>query len=540
LLTRGGELVCVEAVAEPEIHELDRRAISILSNRQRRHMTACFVRLKCKRTWIWLAPVLVANAAAVTATGDVANAASSRIERSVMPVERPLDEPIMAIVSLRKQRITVYDAKGWILQAPVSSGQQGRETPAGIFSILQKEAEHYSNLYDDAYMPHMQRLTRSGIALHGGIVPGHPASHGCIRLPYEFADRLFDITKVGMRVIVAPGNVAPVAIADPALFQPKADAAAITAARAAEAEEAAAKAEKARLAAVAAAREAAQAMTPVRTAEQMKLKADAQLAAAERALASATSDEAKAQAEDIKTKAAARVTEFAEQLAKAKAELQPKLEAVAAARDAAVAAESARVVASEAARQVAHGPEPISVFISRKTQHLYVRQGFRPILDIPVTIQDPDRPIGTHVFTAVERDEGGSDLRWSVVSLYGAHANDSETEARDAARGDLGDDTESIQTDLDGAKAALDRIAIPEDTRDRMAELVSPRSSLIISDEPVSRETGQGTGFVVLLSGEPQGGLKNHRRGLGYEARYWRPSGFPYWRSPFARPYFTW
>ena len=101
----------------------------------------------------------------------------------------------MAIVSLRNQRVTVYDANGWILRAPVSSGQKGRETPAGIFSVIQKEAEHYSNLYDDAYMPHMQRITWSGIALHGGPLPGYPASHGCVRMPYDFAERLFDETK---------------------------------------------------------------------------------------------------------------------------------------------------------------------------------------------------------------------------------------------------------------------------------------------------------------------------------------------------------
>jgi L,D-transpeptidase catalytic domain len=70
----------------------------------------------------------------------------------------------MAIIALREQQITVYDSKGWILRAPVSSGQKGRETPAGVFSVLEKEAEHYSNMYDDAYMPHMQRLTWSGIA----------------------------------------------------------------------------------------------------------------------------------------------------------------------------------------------------------------------------------------------------------------------------------------------------------------------------------------------------------------------------------------
>ena len=89
---------------------------------------------------------------------------------------------------MRSQRITVYDADGWIVRAPVSSGQKGRETPAGIFSVIQKNAEHYSNLYDDAYMPHMQRITWSGIALHGGVLPGYPASHGCVRMPFDFAE----------------------------------------------------------------------------------------------------------------------------------------------------------------------------------------------------------------------------------------------------------------------------------------------------------------------------------------------------------------
>src|SRR5262249_62145919 len=112
-------------------------------------------------------------------------------------------------VSLRDQQITVYDAKGRIMRAPVSSGQKGRETPAGIFTVLQKEAEHYSNMYDDAYMPNMQRLTWTGIALHGGPLPGYPTSHGCIRMPSDFAERLFDATRVGMRVIVWPNDMVP-------------------------------------------------------------------------------------------------------------------------------------------------------------------------------------------------------------------------------------------------------------------------------------------------------------------------------------------
>ena len=135
-----------------------------------------------------------ASLAALISTNDLTEAAKLRNEQSV--AMRPTGEPIMAIVSLRDQQITVYDDKGWIMRAPVSSGQKDRETPAGIFSILQKKAEHYSNLYDDAFMPHMQRLTWSGIALHGGPLPGYPASHGCIRMSSDGAKLFYDTVKV--------------------------------------------------------------------------------------------------------------------------------------------------------------------------------------------------------------------------------------------------------------------------------------------------------------------------------------------------------
>ena len=182
--------------------------------------------------------------------GRSCDAAARRGERAIESIEsRPAGQPIMAIVSLQSQRITVYDAKGWILRAPVSSGQSGRETPAGIFSVIEKDADHHSNLYDDASMPHMQRLTWSGIALHGGPLPGYPASHGCVRMPFDFAERLFDMTQMGLRVIVAPTDVAPVEIDHPVLFQAKPGAGALAAARMAEADEAAKKVEQARRAA---------------------------------------------------------------------------------------------------------------------------------------------------------------------------------------------------------------------------------------------------------------------------------------------------
>src|SRR6202048_219068 len=490
-------------------------------------MMSRFVNPKRKQTRLRPAHIVVASLVALIAAGDHAGARSGWSERSVE--SRSAGDPIMAIVSLRSQRITVYDARGWILRAPVSSGSKGRETPAGIFSVIQKAEDHYSNLYDDAYMPHMQRITWSGIALHGGVLPGYPASHGCVRMPFDFAARLFDATAMGMRVIVAPTDVAPVEIAHPVLFQPKPGAAALAAARSAEAEEATRKAAQARLAAGTAYREATRAMTPVRVAENLKLRAEAQLAAAETTLGSAVSAEAKQQAEGARAQAAARIAELQVQWDAAKAELQPKLDAVTAAREAAVAAETARAAAAEAARRVARELEPVSVLISRKTQRLYVRQAFEPIFESPVTIADPDRPIGTHVFTAIERSSGDANLRWSVVSLDGGRPPGGTIEPHGRVRGGSGRDVEPMPTDPDSAKAPLDRIVIP------------PGASLMCRDEAWSWETGRGTDFVVLLSGEPQGGIKSRRRGPGTEFRYARPRDrLFYFRSPFGSPFSTW
>jgi L,D-transpeptidase catalytic domain len=467
-----------------------------------------FARLKCKEV-CQLAPTAVATLALLVATGNFVEAGSNRKERLIETITaRTAGGPIMAIVSLPSQRITIYDADGWIMRAPVSSGQAGRETPAGIFSIIQKDAEHHSNLYDDAYMPHMQRLTWSGVALHGGPLPGHPASHGCIRLPYDFAAKLFGLTKLGMRVIVAPSDAVPVSIAHPALFEPRPDAQHAVAARVSEAEEAAEKADQARLAALAASREVAQATVPLRRMRNLKLREEERLADAERSIASANSIEAKDAAEAAKANSTAKIAELEAQLAPAEAELQPKIDALAAARKAAVAAEAARGEAAKAGHALARGPEPVSVFISRKTQRLYVRQTFEPMFDIPVTIRDPDLPIGTHVFTALER--GGGKMQWNVVSLVGSHVGVTETtyKALDAP------------ADETSAKAALDRIVIPEDTVDRIAEMVSSRSSLIISDEGPSSETGRDTEFVIVMGDEPQGGLALRRRGPNISARH--------------------
>jgi L,D-transpeptidase catalytic domain len=505
-------------------------------------MTFCFAIGKLKKTRLKHAYFAVASLAALMGAGDQVSARSNGGERSVETNRsRTPGEPIMAIVSLHSQRITIYDANGWILRAPVSSGQRGRETPSGVFSIIQKEADHYSNLYDDAYMPHMQRITWSGIALHGGSLPGYPASHGCVRLPFDFAADLFDATRLGLRVIVAPTDLAPIEIAHPALFQSKPGAAALAlvAARNAEADEAARKADQARLAAATAFREATQAMVPVRAAESMKLRARAHLAAAETMLGSAISAEAKEQSEDAKAKAVARLAEMELQVDAAKAERQVKLDSVRAAREVAAVAETARVAAAEAARLSARELEPVSVLVSRKTQRLYVRQSFEPLFEGPVTILDPDRPIGTHVFTAMERTGNDANIRWSVVSLEGERLQGGTVEPHARAHG-TGRNVEPILKEPVSAKAALDRIVIPHDALDRIPGM-TPLSSLIVTDEALSSETGKGTDFVVVLSDEPQGGIKFRRRNPATEFGYARARDrMPYWSPPSTGQFSTW
>jgi hypothetical protein len=276
---------------------------------------------------------------------------------------------------------------------------------------------------------------------------------------------------------------------------------------------------------------------PLRRIRNLKLREEERLADAERSITSADSVEAKEAAETARANSVAKIAELEAQLAPAEAELQPKINALAAARKAAVAAEEARSEAEQAAHALAR-PEPVSVFISRKTQRLYVRQAFEPIFDVPITIRDSDLPIGTHVFTALERGGREGELQWSVVSFVGSNVPMTETQGTGTRYRAL--DSAVNEADLPNAKVALDRVIIPEDTVDRITQLVSPRSSLIISDEGPSSETGQGTEFVIIMSDEPQGGLAHRRRGPDIGIRYESRRAPIHWRSPFGNAYSSW
>jgi len=447
-----------------------------------------------KRNWGAPAVAALAAVALTAATAEAREKQGRPAQTTEATAPRPAGEPIMAIVSIKSQNITFYDAEGWILRAPVSTGTKGRETPAGIFAVVEKKEDHRSNMYDDAHMPHMQRITWNGIAMHGGPLPGYAASHGCIRLPFGFAQRLFTKTSMGMRVIISPNDAAPIEFTHPILFSPKTEAVSAAPERAQsaarEAAEAARAAEEAKKAAAVAALETASLSASLRKLKAAKDRADAEVVAADKALAAAKNDKAKARAEERKQKADAKAAEAAAQLDNvAPGDAKEKLDAAVAAKDAVKPAEMKRAAAAKAATEAKLALEPVAIYISRATQKLYVRRNtHKPApdgggtvydfsIEVPITIKNPTKPIGTHVFTAVASAGGG--LRWTAVSI------------------DNGDD----------ATSALDRITIPQDVLDRVAPTAVARSSIIVSDEPLSAETNYRTEFVTVLSNHPQGGF---------------------------------
>jgi lipoprotein-anchoring transpeptidase ErfK/SrfK len=125
--------------------------------------------------------------------------------------------PLIIAISIEKQSLKIYDANGFFAETPISTGMRGHPTPMGVFSIIQKHKYHHSNIYSGAPMPYMQRITWSGVAMHAGVLPGYPASHGCIRMPMAFAVKMWNWTKMGARVIVTPGETTPASFSHPLL-----------------------------------------------------------------------------------------------------------------------------------------------------------------------------------------------------------------------------------------------------------------------------------------------------------------------------------
>lgn len=328
----------------------------------------------------------------------------------------PPKGPLQIIISIEDQRISLYDNVELIARSSVSTGVPSHPTPLGIFTVISKQRWHRSNIYSNAPMPYMQRITWSGIALHAGVLPGYPASHGCIRLTDSFATRLWHLTKRGTRVIIARGDVRPFEIRNPHLFLSR----------------------------------------------------------------STVSGSPESQ---VATAAGGSIT--------AAATYTPLISDVGVQE-----ATSLQVPKSNAGGAALQKARPISVFVSRKLGKLLVRQDFTPLFDVPVKIQNPEEPLGTHVFTTMASQNEGPAIRWTVVSMpegfsrsSGAHKERMERTIAAAP----------AVPPTDRSNAALNRIEIPQDAFERISDLITPGSSLIVSDRGMSDETGSDTDFIVEM-----------------------------------------
>jgi len=477
--------------------------------------------------------LFVASEAAFAAVGGSRHRQqSSPVKRE--PAPKPPQGPLLAVISLANQHVNIYGSGGHMLNSRISTGQPGHRTPTGVFSVIQKQRYHESNIYSGAPMPYMQRITWSGIAMHEGVVPNYPASHGCIRLPGSFASHLFGVTKVGMRVVIAPGDVSPQEITHTSLFVPRpakvetginAGAAPVQVAsngaatepvvpydplKAAEELKAlaarrvgeAAKAVAAALAeSQARSAEANRAADTLRLAEAAKAAADARLEAAKRDLATASNPETETAAKTKVATLEAAALEAGKERDRVKAEENAKSDAAFAAVAAYKTAEAGKAAAEAAAKDAARKTEPVSVFISRKEGKLFVRQAFDPVLEVPVTIQNADQPLGTHVFTAMAVKAGGGAMNWVVVTIPSSGVIDAPQPRHGKVRNRGEDDGRVVTAAVSrptSAGSALDRISIPKEAAERISELLLPGASLIVSDYGISHETGKGTDFVVL------------------------------------------
>ncbi|MGD9804716.1 MAG: L,D-transpeptidase family protein [Hyphomicrobiaceae bacterium] len=493
------------------------------------------------------------------------------------------DGPLVAIISLGSQKIRVFDRNGLVATSRVSTGRKGYDTPEGIFSIIERKVEHNSNLYDDAEMPFMQRITWSGVALHEGAVPGYRASHGCIRLPSGFAERLFRTTRLGTRVVIVshdgtlepithaalpqpgdpPPEPAPTAgpnsspLAEPdhtgvieiaatendlpqgpdsafpatpngmALDKPVAGLAELRARRII--------VERKLTVATEAVSEAKRPVRPLLIAQGKAEKALRQaIALANRAAGRAQvlekSVDETTSAGALDDRIAAHLEALLELTLAQSREAEARETTTEKAAAAKVAQDNVRKLFDERqqilneSRSIARKLTPITIFVSREARRVFVHQAFQPVMDLPIEIRDPDRPLGTHVFTAQQIDDQADAVRWVGLTLEtpggGAPVAASSRKKRSAdghnGRGDP----------LASARDALDRIELPRPILARVMPILQPGSTVIISDLGKSIENGPGTDIIVQTKGEAAAARsianfmarKRAERWSGYEA----------------------
>jgi hypothetical protein len=430
-----------------------------------------------------------------------ANRAAAAKSKKDAPIRHPFGEnmpkgPLQLIVSINDQRAVLYSNGVRVADTKVSTGNASYPTPTGIFSIIQKNRWHRSNIYANAPMYYMHRLTWSGVALHEGHLPGFAASHGCIRMPTDFVSRLWAVSRLGMRVVVSRTALTPQEFAHAKLFNPSPKPVDNTP-------------------------RTSQAPEGLRrsldtTGQGLVRVAETQPIATESGIA--TDAPGVPTSADVAAGRAPVVSQLdtpaAEQVPTQPARSpEPAPVAPAATPPAATADPDRPAIDPNELRLPRPAPsriraaEPtklngqVAVFISGKEKRIFVRHAFVPLFDMPIEIENPTKPLGTHTFTALEAVDGGTRMRWNLISMPvtaalavppPASKNAPRQQQRTKpVRGVV------VTSGSSNATEALDRVTIPQAAIDRIAELLTPGSSLIITDEGLGRETGRYTEFIV-------------------------------------------
>ena len=382
--------------------------------------------------------------------------------------------PLQIVVSRDQQSLVVYDGNTVIATSNVSTGKPGHSTPTGIFSILEKRRFHKSNIYSNAPMPFMQRLTWSGIALHASNhVPSHPASHGCVRLPNDFAKQLFKMTGRGLHVLISDRQLVPQAISDPFLFQP-------------------AIAEPALL---------SDATLRPSVSHLPEKPVEVATIAPQQVEKPAVEPEQKPPIRILITRRDQRdITRDVQALLN-------QLGYTAGATDGYVGAQTLKAIrAFQAAEKLPEDGTMSAGFLDAlylkagkgkpPNGQLLVRRDFQPLLDMPVTIDKPEIALGIHFLQFQDIDAATGKGEWFVISL--------DNSLPGPMKKRLGITLEEDATAFNAARRSMDRIAIPEEARQQIGELLAEGSSLTISDLGLGQETGDGTDFITVTRTKPK------------------------------------
>ena len=398
----------------------------------------------------WGAKALAALVIAAGLTGP----AMARDKHSVEIDGESTQTPLQMLISLSDQKINVFRGVDLISTSPISSGRRGHSTPTGVFSILEKRRRHFSNLYNNAPMPFMQRLTWSGIALHQGRLPGYPASHGCIRLPRAFAKDLFGMTDRGMHVVVTREEAKPEIIRHDVLPQPLSR------------------------------------NTEVASLSGAAVVSDVALRGsipAETVMAAALADPKAVRAEEnpnfdqplrmiVTPRKAENEVRTLQRLLNEMGFNAGPVDGVAGRKTRAAVRLFQEGADLPMTGQITDGFIQ-NVYLAagyEKPQNatLRIRRKFKDVYSAPVTLKDVQEPIGTHVFTALAFEQGAGKVDWMAVAAEGS-----------------GDGT---------PHQALDRLKMSEKVQADLRKMLTPGTSLIITDRSFARNTGLGTDFVVV------------------------------------------